>query len=316
LFGPKEVAFSRSIVINADQPKVMTALGDFKFFTEKWSPWTEKDPEMKKTYEGEPGKPGHKYSWEGNDKVGKGTQEFIAITNDSIYQKLNLITWHAEPDVYLTAKPEGAGTKVTWTIVMKNGFFGRGMSLFMNMEKRMAPDFEHGLDMLKKAVEEMPSEPTAANYEVKEIDWADKTFVGKKATLTFEQLSFFFGENFPKIFGELGKAKIQPLMAPSSIFFKYDAQKGEAECAAVACVPAGTKLKDWETFNVPAGKALHVAYYGGYNNMTAPHAAIDEYMKAHNLTQSVVVEEYASDPGTEKDSTKWLTNIYYVLSPF
>lgn len=315
LVGPKEMVFTRSVLINADQKQVMAALSDFKFFTEKWSPWTEKDPQMKRTYEGEPGKPGHKYSWEGNDQVGKGHQEIVSITGDSIYQKLNLITWHAEPDVYLTAKPEGSAVKVNWTIVMKNGFLGRGMSLFMSMEKYMAPDFEHGLDMLKKALESMPSEPSAGGFDVKEIEWTDKTFVGKKATMTFDKLGLFFSETYPKVYAELEKEKVNSVTAPCAIFFRYDEQKGETECAAVASVPAGTKVKNWETFNIPAGKALQVAYNGGYGNITSPHAAIDDYMKAHNLTSSYVLEEYVSGPTNEKDSTKWLTNIIYVLAP-
>ena len=41
---------------------------------------------------------------------------------------------------------------------------------------------------------------------------------------------------------------------------------------------------------------------------------MDAYMKANNLPmQTQVIEEYVTDPMHEKDTTKWLTNIYYVL---
>lgn len=43
------------------------------------------------------------------------------------------------------------------------------------------------------------------------------------------------------------------------------------------------------------------------------HYAMDAYMKEKGLMQSVVVEEYITDPMTEKDPAKWLTKIYYVV---
>jgi effector-binding domain-containing protein len=314
--GPKETVFTRSIVINADQQKVMSALSDFKYYTANWSPWTEKDPQMKMTFEGEAGKPGHKYSWEGNDKVGKGSQEIAAITSDSIYQKLNLITWHAEPDVYLTAKPEGNGTKVSWTIIMKNGFFGRGMSLFMSMEKMMAPDFEHGLDKLKTAVESMPAAPTSANYEVKEVEWPERNFIGtKKQRITMDKVGAFFGENLNKVMTEMKKNKIEPISPASGLYYDFKNEDMSADVVACFAAPKGAKVKGLENYEFPAGKAVMLEYHGDYKNMMPAHDAIKNYMKEKNLSAVTTLEEYVTDPMTEKDSTKWVTNIYYILAP-
>jgi effector-binding domain-containing protein len=47
--------------------------------------------------------------------------------------------------------------------------------------------------------------------------------------------------------------------------------------------------------------------------MANAHGAMADYMKEKGLEHSVVIEEYLSDPGSEKDSTKWLTNIFYVI---
>ena len=75
---------------------------------------------------------------------------------------------------------------------------------------------------------------------------------------------------------------------------------------------AKTKVKGYETMVVPAGKNLHIAYWGGYHGTGTAHMAIDDYMKEKNLLQETpIIEEYVTDPGVEKDSTKWLTNIYY-----
>jgi effector-binding domain-containing protein len=47
--------------------------------------------------------------------------------------------------------------------------------------------------------------------------------------------------------------------------------------------------------------------------MKAPHMGMDEYMKEKSLTQTLVLEEYVTDPMTEKDTAKWQTNIYYLV---
>ena len=41
--------------------------------------------------------------------------------------------------------------------------------------------------------------------------------------------------------------------------------------------------------------------------------ALLKYLSEKGLTQQLVVEEYVTDPVAEKDTSKWLTNIYYVL---
>ena len=36
-------------------------------------------------------------------------------------------------------------------------------------------------------------------------------------------------------------------------------------------------------------------------------------MKEKKLDYTFVIEEYVTDPTLEKDTAKWLTNIYYIL---
>ena len=68
-----------------------------------------------------------------------------------------------------------------------------------------------------------------------------------------------------------------------------------------------------QSFSFPASKVLQLVYNGGYSKIGDAHMALGKYMKDKALTQNVAVEEYITDPMTEKDSTKWQTNIYYLL---
>ena len=54
-----------------------------------------------------------------------------------------------------------------------------------------------------------------------------------------------------------------------------------------------------------------IEYFGAYDKSANAHYAMDAYMKEKGITQSLVLEEYANDPMTEKDTAKWQTDIYY-----
>jgi hypothetical protein len=38
-------------------------------------------------------------------------------------------------------------------------------------------------------------------------------------------------------------------------------------------------------------------------------------MKEKGVEHDIVIEEYVTDPRIEKDTARWLTNIFYVLKP-
>ena len=313
LFGPSSVTVERSVDINAPKELVQKQLADLKFFHDAWSPWTERDPGMKTSYTGEPGQPGSTYSWESDkDSVGKGSMTYEKTVNDSILQSLYFDGMGVTP-VYFTTKSEGNVTHVTWGMTFEIGFFGRGPMLFMNMDKMIGPDYEKGLAKLKPILEQMSAAPVTQTYEIKELQWEAKTFYGKKEKLSFDKMADFFAENYPKLAADLGKAKEQPLGMPKAIYFSFDEKTMVAECAAVMEVANGTKLPGWEKFETPESKVLLIEYFGSYDKSGEAHYAMDSYIKTNNLSQGTVIEEYITDPMTEKDTAKWQTNIYYLV---
>lgn len=313
LLGPKNCTVKREILISAPKQNVLNAICDLQFFQKNWSPWTELDPKMEATFTGQVCSVGYKYAWKGNKDVGVGTLEILRITPDSIIENLHFDDMGDSRVFHVVSEANGQ-SKMTWGIDIEFDFLGRGMMLFMNMDKMMGADFEKGLAKLKTVMENMPKEEKHTAYEVKEVNWDEKTFIGKKGTFKFDKLSGFFAENYPKLFEELGKAKLEPMMAPSAIYFKWDEKNQETECAAVANVASGFKTNNWEKFNIPASKVLHIAYYGSWDKSMYAHMAMDEYIKSNNLpVQTHVIEEYVTDPMTEKDTAKWLTNIFYVI---
>jgi hypothetical protein len=50
LFGPKDAMVTRSTTVNVTPEFAMSKLGDYKFFHDKWSPFTKLDSNMKTNY--------------------------------------------------------------------------------------------------------------------------------------------------------------------------------------------------------------------------------------------------------------------------
>lgn len=313
-FGPSKIKVERSIDIKTSSVEdLQHHLADLKFFHDKWSPWTRRDPNMKTIYKGVCCEPGSSYRWESEkDSVGKGTMTFNKFTPDSVLLTLSF-DGMGDNELYFVTKPANDGNiNVTWGVIFDIGFFGRVPMMFINMDKMIGPDYETGLAKLKKEIESIPAEATA-NYEVKELNWDAKTFYGVKDKLPYDKLAPFFGASYGKIGAALGKAKAQPIGMPKAIYFTFDEKTMVTELAAVMEVANGTKLDGVEKFETPASKVLLIEYFGAYVKSANAHYAMDAYMKEKGLKQSFVIEEYANDPMTEKDTAKWQTNIYYLV---
>lgn len=312
LVGPSQIKVERSTDINASADVIRAKIVDLKFFHESWSPWTEKDPNMKVTYKGEIGQAGNSMSWESNNKeVGVGSMTYKYTHGDTIMESL-YFEGQGEAQIYHIVASNGEGSKVTWIMQNDVPFYVRFMMLFMNIDKMVGPDFEKGLNKLKTVMESMPASSTV-NYEVKEMNWDAKTFYGVKSHLSFDKISDFFGTSYGKIGEALGKAKTQPIGMPKAIYFSFDEKTMMTDVAAVMEVANGTKLEGVEKFETPAGKVLVIEYFGDYNKSANAHYAMDAYMKEKGLTQNFVIEEYANDPMVEKDTAKWQTNIFYLV---
>ena len=124
---------------------------------ENWSPWNDKDPNMKKTWTGTTGQVGEKQCWEGNEDVGKGCQTLTKIdaANKRIDTEMKFLTpYESEGQAYVTVAPEGRGSKATWGFTSQIPYPFTVMKLFMGMEDAVGKDYQLGLERLKKLSEQ------------------------------------------------------------------------------------------------------------------------------------------------------------------
>jgi hypothetical protein len=143
---------TRNIDINAKAATIYPFIENFNQWRE-WGVWFERDPNMKVTYHGNPGEIGHMSRWESATE-GNGEMELIEMhKNHMIKYALRFPEMGMSSTGELTLVENNGVTKVTWTDYGDVGsdIIARYFVLFM--DDLIGPDFEAGLNNLKKLSE-------------------------------------------------------------------------------------------------------------------------------------------------------------------
>ncbi|MEE9429498.1 MAG: SRPBCC family protein [Melioribacteraceae bacterium] len=155
LFVSNEMNYEKSITINAPIDSVwenVNSLSDL----DKWSPWNDYDPNMKKEMTGTDGTIGAKQSWDSDhEKVGKGSQAIAKINAPTLFETdLKFYEpFESEAIAYVKLVDEGSSTKVTWGFESEMNYPFNLMKLLMDMEEAMDKDWNNGLGKLKQLSE-------------------------------------------------------------------------------------------------------------------------------------------------------------------
>ena len=150
---PDNFRVERSISANAPPEKIAALISDFHLWS-GWSPYENKDPQMKRTFSGAQNGTGAVYEWNGNSEVGQGRMEITESSPSKIAIKLDFIKPFEGYNVAtFTLAPQGDATIVTWAMDGPSPYVAKVIGVFCNMDHMIGKDFETGLANLKTAVE-------------------------------------------------------------------------------------------------------------------------------------------------------------------
>jgi len=153
---PRNARVKRWVTIARPASLIYATVNSFQLFPQ-WSPWQSLDPDMHQTTEGARDGVGAKLVWSGNDKVGTGTQVITASTpNESVASDVDFGKMGVAKSTILLV-PQGASTKVTWTLDIDMGASPIGHYFGLMMDRMIGKDYEKGLSRLKTLVEGMPN---------------------------------------------------------------------------------------------------------------------------------------------------------------
>ena len=150
---PANVHVERSAVVQADAGKIFPYVNSLRRFHE-WSPWAERDPNMKLEFSGPEEGVGAKMAWSSEKgDVGSGSQEIVENTpNERVVTALDFGEM-GKAKASFQLQPEETGTKVTWALdsELPANPLARWFGLFL--DGMVGPDYENGLKRLKTKVE-------------------------------------------------------------------------------------------------------------------------------------------------------------------
>lgn len=151
MLQPASYRIVRSIGIEAPAASVYAHIADLKQWP-AWSPWTQRDPNMKMEYSEVTTGVGAWSAWD-SESEGRGRQTIReAVENRSLRVDLEFIApFEAQASTDLTIEPGANGNVVlTWGMDGRNdGFVAKAFSLLIDVDKMIGTDYETGLQAIK-----------------------------------------------------------------------------------------------------------------------------------------------------------------------
>ncbi len=141
-----------SLIVNAPPEKVYAFVADPRGW-KAWSVWNRRDPAMTITYSGPASGTGAAWSWQSASE-GNGTMTFTSVEpGRRVAFDLHLADFGTTSRGELRFAPEGAGTRVTWTMDGDTGTNPLYHWFALFADAAIGPDLADGLANLKSLAE-------------------------------------------------------------------------------------------------------------------------------------------------------------------
>lgn len=312
LFLPSKVHVERSRIIEAPAPVVFEQINNLRNW-EKWSPWHKIDPGMKLSYSTKVSGEGASYSWSSDhEKVGNGKLTILkSIPYDTIITEMDFMENGKGTATYYIQTTD-KGVKVTWGMDSDMGAnpIGKWFGLFM--DKLVGPDFEKGLQNLEKVSKQEAKTVSSAPIKIEMVSFDNSPVLTVRTKTTPSEISRTLGQSYIEILAFMRMNNIKQAGPPFSFYHSHTSTEVDMEPGVPVNVLPKTLSGNIKSSEIKKGNAVVAEFFGPHEESAAAHIAIDKWVMEHNkkVTGSPW-EVYVTDASVEKDTSKWLTKVYY-----
>lgn len=146
-----------------------------------------------------------------------------------------------------------------------------------------------------------------------------KTYLGITTENTkIEDLQPIFDEGYKKIYHFAQKNSIELTGPPVGLYWNFDMNTGTMNVLPGAEVAAGTSIpsdSEFTIIKIPESNTLMDTHIGSYDGLKNVHDNLMKHLMQNSLKMGTyTIEVYVTDPMKEKDTSKWVTEVYYQLS--
>ncbi|AWL12192.1 hypothetical protein HMF8227_01719 [Saliniradius amylolyticus] len=149
---PGDFKVERQVIIEAPADEIYPMVVDLRQW-QRWGVWFKRDPDMKISYSGSEQGVGMISRWK-SETEGNGEMEVIAAEpNKRLVYKLRFPELDMGSTGEVVLRPTDQGTRVTWMDYGNVGVNPVNRYFALMMDSLVGPDFESGLQNLKKLAE-------------------------------------------------------------------------------------------------------------------------------------------------------------------
>jgi len=305
---PRKWQVERSVSIMASNNSIDALTGNFSNW-DLWTPWTkEADSTMRYELIGIDGQVGTVRRW-GSKKMGNGDMKITGrVPGEFTAFEITFNNGKFRSTAKISIEKTGDSCKVTWYDEGDNGYNPVARYFGLMMDHMLGPDFEKGLSKLKTVAEERKNWP-----RIEETTVGEQIVLMIRDSAGMDTYSRVMGKAYGEIMDYTVKNKLKETGKPFAIYLKWDSVTKHSVMDMGFAIDRPAEGKGRIRFEkIPAQKVVMAYHYGNYNNFISVYDALGKYIKASGKQiAGNPWEIYITDPGVEKDTTRWETDIFF-----
>jgi effector-binding domain-containing protein/ribosome-associated toxin RatA of RatAB toxin-antitoxin module len=309
LFLPGTMHVERSVTINAPAGVVFDQVNTVKNW-EQWSPWLKMDTTMKVTYNDTLSGTGAGYSWTSTE-MGTGTMTLTnSKRNELVDTRLEFGDNGGANSAY-RFEADGNALKVTTTFDPDKTANPIHKYMGMIMRGFLETQMDKGLNEIKRIAESAPPPPQVPEVKVEATTNEEINYLAVRDTANMTDIGPTIGAGLAMVGLVMKKQGLQMAGAPFVIYYTQPPADFIMDIAAKVDKP-GKASGNVKPGVIKAGNAVVAHYFGDYMKMHSGYEALKKWIADNN--KKIIGnpwEVYVTDPGMEKDTAKWQTDIYF-----
>lgn len=310
LFSPRNLGVSESIIIEQSSSEIFSQVNDLKKWN-SWSEWNRLDTNMLITFSSVSSGEGASSTWK-SESLGNGTQKIIESTpSERIRLLVSIADWGDSFAQWTFTSLEDFKTEVTWTFEDKEiAFLLRPLGFSFN--NSISDDYVKGLSNLKEYCENLPQQNKKLVARI--INVEPFNYISKHIVSNFEDVGTDMGKSYAELINLCSANNWEIIGMPFSINYRDTEELFEYDVAFK--ISNSVKApKGFSSGTIEGGETLTISHFGLYENLPASYEILDNWMRDNGFKlNDHSYEIYITDPGTEPDSSKWETQVFYPIT--
>ncbi|HEY3774824.1 MAG TPA: GyrI-like domain-containing protein [Solirubrobacteraceae bacterium] len=152
-------------------------------------------------------------------------------------------------------------------------------------------------------------------------DRSAEPYVAIPVTVTMQTLAGAIDRGYPELFGWLASHGLTPAGPPFIRYLRID-MDAELDIELAVPVAGGAPADDRvHQAELPAGRYVVLLHVGPYDGLIDANATVQDWAEEHNIrwrrdhgsAWGGRVERYLTDPSAEPDSSRWETELAYLI---